>query len=67
MFHCVTLVGGGAIQPSGMSTLFKKYTWKKIRLALTSADLAGSDGDVASGTLPGAKPLKPPGELFAHC
>lgn len=24
---------------------------------------AGTDGDVASGTLPGAKPLKPPGEL----
>lgn len=40
---------------------------EKIKLTLTSVDLAGSGGDVASGTLPGAKPLKPPGELFTNC
>lgn len=65
MFRCVALVGGGAVQPSGRSTGFKTYM-EKIRLALTAVDLAGPDGDVASGTLPGAKPLKPPGELFSN-
>lgn len=45
---------------------YKIYLGQK-GYALTSVDFAGSDGDAASGTLPGAKPLKPPGSQTVDC